>query len=170
VDITELILSDHHEMRRMFALLDDMDPSDRQRLSAVWRRLAVLLDVHADAEEQVFYPQVLKVGTGAGGKDSAGAETEDAVHDHNEIRDAVREVGHREPGSDEWWEAVSQAREANGDHMAEEEREALPDFRRHAGLDLRHRLAVEFAALEAANAGGIDSEDKNPSGYVEDRS
>jgi hypothetical protein len=32
VDITELILSDHHEQRRMFAMLDDVDPADTATL------------------------------------------------------------------------------------------------------------------------------------------
>ena len=33
----------------------------------------------------------------------------------------------------------------NGDHMAEEEREGLTDFRRLAGLTERHRLPVQRA-------------------------
>src|SRR5581483_11079307 len=47
VDITEVILAQHGEQRRMFALLDDIDPTDTPTLAAVWARLAVLLEVHA---------------------------------------------------------------------------------------------------------------------------
>jgi hypothetical protein len=54
--------------------------------------------------------------------------------------------------------------------MAEEEREDLADFRLHASLELRHRLAVEFAAYEAAHAGGIPLEDDDPEQYVAEHS
>ncbi len=91
MDITELILFQHHEQRRMFALLDDIDRGDTDKLAAVWAQLAILLEVHAEAEEKYFYPRLLTIGTGAGGEDSAGSETKDAIKDHNDIRDAVAE-------------------------------------------------------------------------------
>jgi hypothetical protein len=49
-------------------------------------------------------------------------------------------VGRHPVDSDAWWHAVAQARQANDDHMAEEERQALVDFRRHADLATRHRM------------------------------
>ena len=93
-------------------------------------------------------------------------ETTDAIHDHNEIRDAIRKAGEQEVGSDAWWSAVLEARKANSNHMGEEEREALADFRRHASHDLRHEIGVAFAAYEAAHAGGVPVRDKDPKRYV----
>ena len=97
---------------------------------------------------------------------SAGEETEDAIGDHNDIRDAVARANDEQPGTDAWWTAVIDARLANSDHMAEEEREDLADFRRHADLTTRHDLAVKFLVFEAKHAGGIDSSDKDPERYV----
>ena len=51
--------------------------------------------------------------------------------------------------------------------MAEEEREALTDFRRHADLQLRHDLAVKFAAYEARNVMGVKPVDKDAKAYIE---
>ena len=165
MDITQLILDDHHEQRRLFATLEQIDPTDTATLSAVWDRLAVFLELHAEAEEQLFYPELLRVGKGIGSQDPA-AETEDAIGDHNDIRDAVAQVAKHEVGSDGWYEAVARANEANGDHMAEEEREGLTDFRRHAGLQVRHDLAVAFAAFEATHFSGVTPVDKDPESYV----
>ena len=170
MDITELILNDHHEQRRMFAFLDDIDSRNTEALSAIWSRLRVLLEVHAAAEETVFYPHLLKLGTGAGGKDSAASEVKDVVKDHNEIRDATADVDRQDVGSDAWWQAVVKARTANSDHMAEEEREDLADFRRHANHDLRHDLAVAFLTLESQHAAGIVARDRDPQGYVQQNS
>ena len=40
MDITQLILDDHHEQRRLFAILEQIDPGDIAALTAVWGRLA----------------------------------------------------------------------------------------------------------------------------------
>ena len=167
MDITDLILHDHHEQRRLFAYLDDIGTSDTEALGAVWTRLRILLEVHAAAEEELFYPHLLRIGTGGGGSPSVEAEVEDVIKDHNEIRDACAEVDRHEVGSDPWWDGVRQAREANSDHMAEEEREDLPDFRHHADLPLRHEIAVAFAAFEARHCGGVRAHDRDPAEYVE---
>lgn len=168
MDITELILFQHHEQRRMFAVLDDVDRGDSDTLAAVWARLAVLLEVHAQAEEKFFYPRLLMIGTGGGDADSAGGETKDAIKDHNDIRDAVAAVGKHIAGTDEWWAAVISARIANSDHMAEEERQDLADFRRHADLQTRHDIAVEFSRYQAQHPAGIRIQNKDPQDYVDE--
>jgi hypothetical protein len=165
VDITQLILDDHHEQRRLFAILEQIDRTETAALSAVWDRLSAFLEVHAEAEEQLFYPQLLRVGKGVGSLDPA-EETVDAIDDHNDIRDAVAAVADHNVGSDGWYDAVAKANEANSDHMAEEEREGLTDFRRHAGLQLRHDIAVAFAAFEATHFAGVTPVDKDPESYV----
>jgi Hemerythrin HHE cation binding domain len=166
VDITQLILDDHHEQRRLFAILEQLDPADTGSLRAVWGRLAAFLELHAAAEEEIFYPALLRVGVRAGDRGGAEAETLDAIHDHNDIRDAVVAVASHPVGTDPWYAAVAAANLANSDHMAEEEREGLTDFRRQASLELRHSLAARFVAFEARHFAGVPPVDKDPAGYV----
>ncbi len=166
VDITQLILDDHHEQRRLFAILEQIDRSDTEALGAVWGRLAAFLETHAAAEEAIFYPELLKAGIAARRRSGVEEETLDAIHDHNEIRDAIADVARHQVGSDAWYEAVAGANQANSDHMAEEEREGLTDFRRLGGLQQRHDLAVAFAAYEAWNVTGVRPVDKDPATYV----
>src|SRR6202011_493287 len=113
-----------------------------------------------------FYPALLRLGKGPDGKSSAEDETKDAIHDHNEIRDAVEAVRAHAVGTNSWYEAIAAANKANSDHMAEEEREGLTDFRRHAALQQRHDLGVAFAAFEARNFAGVPVVDKDPVAYV----
>ncbi|QBS38838.1 hemerythrin domain-containing protein [Nocardia sp. CS682] len=166
MDITELILDDHREQRRLFAILEQIDRTETEVLSAIWDRLAAFLELHAKAEEEIFYPELLQVGIAARRADRVEDETLDAIHDHNEIRDAVAEVAQHQVGTDDWYAAVAAANLANSDHMAEEEREGLTDFRRLAGLSRRHRLAVAFAAYEARNYAGVEAVDEDPAGYI----
>ena len=166
MDITQLILDDHHEQRRLFAILEQVDRSETSVLSAIWDRLAAFLELHAAAEEELFYPALLQVGLETQRNAGVEGETLDAIGDHNEIRDAVAEVGRHQVGTDGWFGAVAAANLANGDHMAEEEREGLTDFRRLAGLALRHQLGVAFAGYEARNYAGVQPVDKDPADYV----
>jgi Hemerythrin HHE cation binding domain len=166
VDITQLILDDHYEQRRLFAILEQVDRGRTDVLSVLWARLASFLELHAAAEEAIFYPELLQVGIAARRTAGVEAETVDAIQDHNEIRDAVAEVARHPVGSDEWFAAVATANQVNGDHMAEEEREGLTDFRRLAGLQRRHDLAVAFAAFQARNYAGVQPKDLDPGEYV----
>jgi len=162
MDITALILDDHHRLRQGFARLDDVARDDARSLALIWGELAQYLDAHAGAEEAVFYPALLRVA------DEDGAETEDAIGDHNDIRDAIAESSRHEAGSDAWWKAVGDARTANTEHLGQEEDEVLPDFRRSATLQQRHELGVRFLAAKAEPVrGALDTSDKDPEGYVE---
>ena len=167
-DITGLILADHEWFREQFAKLDDLQaamPVSRAALERVWRRLADKLDVHAYIEEKIFYPQLLKRGA-----DDPVGETLDAIGDHNDIRDGVRAADAAVIGTDQWWAAVGSTREANDDHMGEEEREGLSDFRRHAPIGLRDALGQQYSEFMAAHptTEGLPIVDRDPQRYVDD--
>jgi Hemerythrin HHE cation binding domain len=167
-DITALILADHEWFREQFAELDYLQaqtPVNRGALQRVWGPLADKLDVHAYIEEQIFYPQLLRRGA-----DDPEDETLDAIGDHNDIRDGVRDANGADVGTDEWWEAVGRTRVANDDHMGEEEREGLSDFRRHAPTGLRKSLGRQYSEFmdQHPTTEGLPIVDRDPQGYVED--
>lgn len=163
-DITERILDDHETFRRAFAEIDAA--SGAEEAARVWAQLSQLLEVHAAAEEQIFYPVLLHEGS------DADEETKDAIKDHNEIRDAVRRAAQAQTGSEQWRKAIADARKANSDHMAEEERGALADFRRNSDAQERAGLAERWDAYKEAHphGRGVDTSDKSPSGYVAEHS
>jgi hypothetical protein len=166
-DITELILADHAWFRERFAALDYLQaatPLDVDAVERVWRPLATRLDLHAVAEERIFYPQLLRQGA-----EDPVEETLDAIGDHNDIRDGVHDADVAALGSAEWWAAVGRARAANDEHMAEEEREGLSDFRRNAPAGLRESLGEQFRAFfaEHPTTAGVNVSGKDPRQYVE---
>ena len=166
-DIIELIYADHDWFRRQFFLLDEAETTEE--LAAIWEPLAIRLDTHAQAEETIFYPALLKLGGTEGDPED---ETDDAIGDHNKIRDAVRAAGELETGSDEWVEAVGKARTENGEHLDEEEREGMPDFIKSTSRDLRHELAMKWMRFyrEHPEGKGIDTSDRDVEQYIEQNS
>ena len=169
MDITEVILHQHMEQRRMFAMLEEWPRDDTEGLSAVWTRLAILLETHAEGEERYFYPELLHRGEGAGDADDVEEETEDAVKDHNKIRDAVRRVG----------DAQGRQRGLVAGRHGRQRRELRPHGRGGApgphrlpaprDLEQRHDLAVKFLRFEAMRAAkGVEPVDKDPKEWVEE--
>jgi Hemerythrin HHE cation binding domain len=165
-DITMLILADHDWFREQFAKLDDLQaqPANPRVLERVWRPLGERLDVHAYIEEKIFYPQLLKRGA-----DDPEGETLDAIGDHNDIRDGVRDANAARIGTARWWTAVGRTRLANDDHMKEEEEQGLADFRRHAPIGLREALGRQYGEFMAQHptTRGLSITDSDPRRYVE---
>jgi iron-sulfur cluster repair protein YtfE (RIC family) len=167
-DITDLILVEHAEFRARFANLWDMR-GDRATTPATvaWRMLSYLLEVHAKAEEEILYPVLLKRGS-----DQASAETLDAIGDHNQIRDAIKLASEATTGTEPWWAAVLSCRKANDEHLAEEERDVIPDVRTHTDPDLRSELGGRWTTFHAEHraARGLSEDDVDPKDYVRDNS
>ena len=167
-DVTQLILDEHAVFRSQFVALWDVRLSGTiEGVAAAWEPLAELLEVHARAEEDIVYPVLLKRGG-----DEAPEETDDAIRDHNEIRDAIRDAASATLGSDSWWEAVTACRKANDEHLAEEERDVIPDFREHSDEELRSALGVRWTAFHAEHRGarGVSDDNVAPAEYIEDHS
>ncbi len=163
MDTADLVLEDHHRQRKALALLDETDPVNPPSLAAIWGDLADILETHAAAEQAVLCPRVLELS------DPDASETEDAIGDHNDIRDAIADVAAEPVGSDAWWKAVGAAPSANTEHMGEEEDKVLPHLRRRAAIaprtDLGLGLGLEPAKTSARKA-RFDTSDKEQDDFV----
>jgi hypothetical protein len=82
----------------------------------------------------------------------------------------VRDADAAQVGTEEWWAAVARTRSANDDHMGEEERDGLPDFRRSAPIGLREALGRQYSEFMAEHptTEGLPIVDRDPERYVED--
>ena len=161
-DITVLILSEHDAFRRAFTEIEQL--TDPAEIAGRWRELSDQLEVHAAGEEAVFYPELLQE------VDESEGDTEHAVKDHNEIRETTRKVDDHEVGTDAWWEAFREAREATVDHLGEEENDVLPPFKDSVSEDKRSELGMRWMQFleEHENAEGLSRDEPDPQEYVEE--
>jgi hypothetical protein len=161
--VTDVIRMDHVWFRSQFAALNEAR-GDNAALTSIWAVLSARLEVHAAAEESLFYPRLLK--------DDADSvdDTKDAIKDHNEIRDGITDAEKYAVGEDAWWKAVKATDDANTEHMDEEEKGPLIEFDNAATSEEQAQLAASFAAFETEHAGarGITIEDRDPEEYVEE--
>ena len=166
MDIVDCILADHDRQRRMFAALDEAR-DEKEALGKIWAHLKEFLEAHAEAEEKFFYPTLLKKGEGAVDSDSAEETTEDAIEDHNKIASAAEEADKHDVGSEKWWEAVDMCNCQNSNHLSEEERQGLTDFRRTVPLETRVKLGIQYLAFESEHAKGYTRKEKDVEAYIE---
>jgi len=112
-DIAELILAGRTRIRGLLAVLDDAGPGG-------------LLELHADAEEEICYPALF------GCRQHVVAELHAELADHEDIREAVQQERPLDAGSAAWWRVVTAVLRTTSDHLASGEEGVLAGFRRHA--------------------------------------
>lgn len=138
-DAVDLLDADHKAVKKMFidyaALCEDDAPAPAKRMLA--QRICQALAVHAQIEEEVFYPQVRK----AIGED---ALMDEALQEHAQAKEAIARIEAMkatDPGRDA---AVKQLGMLIDQHVLEE-REQIFLKARLAALDLR---AMTLALLK----------------------
>jgi hypothetical protein len=128
-DIIEVILADHKRIRRLLRALDDAarygeDPYAGWMLAPMWCRLADLLQLHAEAEEEICYLALF-------GQGRTRPRRWDAIADHDDFREDLWEASARRRFCD-LVARIASALRASSDHVAREERGALAAFGRRA--------------------------------------
>ena len=125
--VTDLIAQDHRKFQQLFVELEDARPDARD----VLERLVQELDLHARAEEAVFYPAVREVSR----------RIDDAEAGHEHMRTLVEAVRAAAPGSREFAQSVLQLKQTVLNHAMEEEAGIFMDAAR-LGLDKLEALGA----------------------------
>jgi hemerythrin superfamily protein len=134
--ITDLIAQDHRTVRALFLELEPSEPSGRRSLL---ERIVTELEVHAQAEEQVFYPAVRAVSR----------RVDDAEAGHMHVRALVDAAKRLDPASPEFVAGVRQLERAVLNHAAEEEGGMFLEAYRLGAAELE-RLGGQMMELEEA--------------------
>jgi hypothetical protein len=153
-DIIELIMSGHERMLRLQTALHDVaryhrDAGSGWALASVWDRLATLIDLHTQAEEEICY--LAMFGTSRAGL----AQVQASIADHDDIREALGEARLQPVGSDRWWTAVKAALSTWVEQIDREERGVLADFARQADRAQRGELGRQWSAFITARLGDL---------------
>jgi len=135
-DIIELVLEDHHAIARLFDKLQAATVAAEQ--ASLFALVKDELERHASAEETVLYPRVRKEAVD--GKE----EVKDAVEEHDQIRESLKEVEEHTAGTELFTLAVAQLVATTKHHVGVEETDLLPDFGANSELSEREALGEKF--------------------------
>ncbi len=117
-DALQLLRNDHREVKELFREFEDADGSKRKQQIA--EKAIMSLEIHADIEEEIFYPSVRR-------QDDVESELmNEAEEEHHVARLLIDELK-RARKRDERWEAKFKVlAESVRHHIEEEESEMLP--------------------------------------------
>ncbi len=140
-DAVDLLEADHQAVKKMFidygALCDDAAPAAAKR--ALAQRICQALTVHAQIEEEIFYPKVRNVL----GDD---ALMDDALDEHAAAKALIAEIQAMKATADGYDTAVKQLGALIDAHVLQEREQIFLNARR-AALDLR-AMAVPLLRLQ----------------------
>lgn len=135
-DVDHLIANDHAVVNRQFEHLE-AGRGDRQVLAD---QVCFEINLHADAEERAFYPELK-----AQGRDDDAAKL---LSEHGEVKKLVKTVEHSKAGEEEFENALTQIIAAIREHAHEEETIFLPQLREVVGATRMAELGAEFIAAK----------------------
>ena len=136
--VTDLIAQDHRRVRERFLELERMDAGDGER-RALLDRIVDELDVHARAEEAVFYPAVRAVSR----------RIDDAEAGHAYLRNAIAAFRALDVECADFTLGVRLIKGIVLSHVLEEESGILMDAQRMGGDELE-RLGVAMQERKEA--------------------
>jgi hemerythrin superfamily protein len=131
---TELLARDHRTVRDLFLQFERTAIDDAPGRQDLFDRIVEELDVHARAEEEVFYPAVR----------AASRRIADAEAGHQYLRSIIAEVREREPSSSEFTTGVRLVKRIVLAHVMEEESGVFLDAER-MGTQALERLGAALA-------------------------
>lgn len=115
--ITTMIRMDHAHVMSMFHRYRvDADPSRKRRIADA---AAAALELHAQLEEEIFYPALQSVGGGDEVLSKSRPE-------HDEMRATIERLRNADPASDEHDQALYELQRLVLHHVADEETVLLP--------------------------------------------
>lgn len=138
----DLLDADHKAVKQLFiqydALCEDDAPAeDKQQVAA---KICMEITIHAQIEEEIFYPEVRK----ATGEE---ALLDEAEQEHAQAKEAIAAIQAMSAGDAGFDEAVKALAKLIDQHVLEEREQIFPQAQ-HAALDLRG-LAEQLATRKA---------------------
>jgi hemerythrin superfamily protein len=135
-DAIALLKQDHRIVEKLF---DDFEEADDDELQAIAERVCQLLTIHAQIEEELFYPPAQEA--------LEDEEDVDLVHEanveHQSAKDLIAKIEAMTPEDDMFKATVKVLAEYVKHHVKEEETELFPKVKK-TELDLKEMGAEMF--------------------------
>lgn len=141
-DATILLQRDHTEAHRLFKQYEKLAKAEAPATErkALAEQVCRLVTVHAQIEEEIFYPAAREAGIEDDMMDEADVE-------HASAKDLIAQIQSMDPDEDHYDAKVKVLGEYIDHHVEEEESEMFPKCRK-AGMDLP-ALAIQLAERKA---------------------
>jgi len=138
-DPIALLEADHREVEKMFKEFEKKKEKDRDAAIELVGRICTELTVHAQIEEEIFYPTMREWGG-----DKMADLLDEAEGEHASAKDLIEQISSMSPDDELYDAKVTVLGEYVKHHVKEEEDEMFPKAKK-AGVDMEElgRLLAE---------------------------
>lgn len=139
MDVLELIKADHRRVEALFSEIEGTD--DTHRLYECFNQLYNALNVHAEVEEQIFYPAI---------RQHQGTKelVDSAQEEHGEAKQMLEELASLSPTSAEFQQKIGELKRVIQYHVQSEENEVFSQVRDCMSEEERTKLGREFEVVK----------------------
>jgi hemerythrin-like domain-containing protein len=143
----DLLEQDHRQVEEWFDEYDELQGND-QRKADLAEKICLSLEVHAQLEEEIFYPQARKAT-----KDNDLID--EAVVEHDAVKKMIAEIEEMEVGDDLYDAKIRVLGEMVKRHIREEEEELFPELEKSkmdlsaVGRELAERKSELMSEMQA---------------------
>ena len=127
-DAIAMLIADHKKVKSLFEQFEGLSDRSKASKKKIADEICMELTVHAEVEEQVFYPAIRKPI-----KDEDLMD--EAVVEHASAKELIAQILEMDPGEDLYDAKVKVLSEQIEHHVEEEEGEMFPKVRK-SGVDL----------------------------------
>ena len=117
----DVLEQDHREVEEWFDEYDELKDSDEDRKAELAEKICLALKVHAQIEEEIFYPQAREA---SGDNDLIN----EAVVEHATVKNMISEIEEMEVGEEFYDAKIRVLGELVKQHIKEEEEELFPEL------------------------------------------
>jgi hemerythrin superfamily protein len=137
--VTDIVHMDHGQVKELFKEIENTD--DPQKLQEFFNQLYRDLSIHAEAEENTWYPMLLKY-------DDSMQTTEEAYREQDQAKSLLRELRQLGTMNPQFKEKIQTLKEAIQEHVDHEERDLFAKLREHMSEAQLVELGKEFQLVK----------------------
>jgi iron-sulfur cluster repair protein YtfE (RIC family) len=120
---TALLREDHENVKQLFSAYEEIEKEDVEQKSKLFRALKKELTIHAQIEEEIFYPAIE-----GSGDEEAEELIKEANEEHRLVKQLLEELAELGPESDDFDAKLKVLKENVLHHAEEEQEEIFPCF------------------------------------------
>ncbi len=117
----DVLEEDHREVEEWFDEYDELKDSDEERKAGLAQKICLALKVHAQIEEEIFYPQARKAS-------HDNDLLDEALVEHSTVKNLIGEIEAMEVGEELYDAKIRVLGEMVKQHIKEEEEELFPEL------------------------------------------
>ena len=154
---TALLREDHRKVKKLFSEYEKLDDGE-QRKAELFQKIQKELTIHAQIEEELFYPALEKIDD---------EETKELVleahEEHKIVKTLIAELSKMTPADEEFDAKMKVLTESVKHHAEEEEEDLFPCFDEEVPKEMRDQISDQLRARKEELTAGEATEEPGES-------